>query len=255
MSRDHLVIFDTQIKPGTPTQHLRAIGNYIVEHRPDVLIHIGDHFDMHSLSSYDRGTKAGECARYNDDVEAGIDAMRVLLSPMYKLKRRQKRDKKKQYSPEMHFCLGNHEERIARYVNSNPTLDGKVGYGDLKLKEVGWTVHDYLSPVFVDGVQYVHFVQNRNSPNAKSSSKSSLDQTKCTTIQGHRPTLDISTGWSDSVGMLWSITCGSSYTHDEVYKKAQGNKHWRGVLHCRNVENGDFDPTFIRLETLEKEYA
>ena len=51
--KKHLVIPDTQIKPGVPTNFLAWIGQYIVEKRPDVVVHLGDHWDMPSLSSYD----------------------------------------------------------------------------------------------------------------------------------------------------------------------------------------------------------
>jgi len=49
----HLVIPDTQVKPNSPTDHLRWAGLYAAEKKPDVIIHIGDHFDMPSLSSWD----------------------------------------------------------------------------------------------------------------------------------------------------------------------------------------------------------
>ena len=252
---DHLVIFDMQVKPESDLSHLPAIGNYIVQHQPEKIICIGDWFDMHSLSSYDKGTKNAEGARYSDDIKAGIKAMAKMLRPVHDMNLRRVASKKKQYKPEMHFTIGNHEERIMRHVNANPLLAGTLGYHNLRLSEFGFEVHDYLTPVQVDGVEYVHFVQGRNSPRAKASSKVSLDQTKMSVTQGHRPTLDISTAWSDKDGMMWSITCGSSYLDDEDFKRAQGNQHWRGIVHKRNVKDGDFDPTFIRLSSLMEEYS
>ena len=56
----HALIPDTQSDPGTPNDHLRWIGLYVLERRPDHMIHIGDHWNMGSLSSYDRGKKAME---------------------------------------------------------------------------------------------------------------------------------------------------------------------------------------------------
>ena len=52
----HLVIPDVQVKPGHDYSFLKAIGNYIVKKRPDVIINIGDFADMPSLSSYDNGS-------------------------------------------------------------------------------------------------------------------------------------------------------------------------------------------------------
>jgi len=254
-NQDHLVIFDTQCKPGLDYPHLDALGKYIVHHKPKKIIHIGDHWDMHSLSSYDRGTKNAEGARYSEDIEAGREGMLRLLSPTTEFNRHRATLRKKQYRPEMHFLIGNHEERIKRHINANPHLDGAIGYNDFGLEDLGWTVHPFLKPVQLDGVEYVHFCQNRNSQHPKASAKASLEQTKMSVTQGHRPTLDIATAWSDKDGMMWSITCGSSYLHDEGYKGYQGNKHWRGVVHKHNVKDGDFDPTFIRLSSLMEDFG
>ena len=46
-----LVIGDTQCKPEEDLSYMSAIGKYIVDKRPDVVVHIGDHFDFPSLSS------------------------------------------------------------------------------------------------------------------------------------------------------------------------------------------------------------
>ena len=74
----HLVIPDTQVKPGVPTDNLRWFGLYAAEKMPDVIVHLGDHWDMPSLSSYDKGKRAMEGRRYRADVQAGNDGMALL---------------------------------------------------------------------------------------------------------------------------------------------------------------------------------
>mgnify|MGYP000265003130 CR=1 FL=1 len=78
----HLVIPDTQVKPNQPTEHLRWAGLYAAKKKPDVIIHIGDHWDIPSLSSWDVGKKSFEGRRYKDDIKAGLDAMEVFLEPI-----------------------------------------------------------------------------------------------------------------------------------------------------------------------------
>ena len=68
----HLVIPDCQIRPGDSTDFLRAIGNYVVSKKPDVVVCIGDFADMPSLSSYDVGKKSFEGRRYRDDIQNGV---------------------------------------------------------------------------------------------------------------------------------------------------------------------------------------
>jgi hypothetical protein len=140
--KEHMVIPDTQVRPGVPTKHLRAAGRYMVAKKPDVVVFLGDHWDMHSLSSYDRGTRKAEGARYQEDIDAGLEAMELFLGPLRAYNRVRARNKKKQYNPRLVFCLGNHEERIMRYVNANPSLVGKCGYHDLCLEEMGFEVYD-----------------------------------------------------------------------------------------------------------------
>ena len=67
----HLIIPDTQVRPGVPTDHLKWIGQYALEKRPERIIHIGDHYDMPSLSHYDKGKLQAEGRRYKDDIVAG----------------------------------------------------------------------------------------------------------------------------------------------------------------------------------------
>jgi len=253
-NRSHIVIGDGQVKPWSDLRHIGPLGKYLLDSKPDVIVCIGDWWDMPSLSSYDKGTKRAEGLRYNEDIHAGKKAMWNLLKPIRKYNEKMKLQKKGLYKPEMHFTLGNHEERIARHIQANPLLSGQIGYQDLCLKEFGFQMHDFLTPVIVDGIEYVHYVQNRNSPRPKSSSKLSLDQTKMSVTQGHRPCLDIHTDWADDKGMMWSITVGSTYLDDEHYKGAQCNKHWRGIVHKFHVKDGSFDPLFLSLESLMEMY-
>lgn len=48
MSKKHLVVADTQVKPNHDLSYMSAIGEYIAHKKPDVIVHIGDHFDMES---------------------------------------------------------------------------------------------------------------------------------------------------------------------------------------------------------------
>ena len=48
MSR-HLVIPDTQVKPGVCVNHLNALGHYILDQQPDTIVMLGDWADMPSL--------------------------------------------------------------------------------------------------------------------------------------------------------------------------------------------------------------
>ena len=71
-----LCIGDTQVKPGIDLGYLDRVGKYLVEKEPDIVVHLGDHWDLPSLSSYDVGKKSFEGRRY---VEAPTNTMRNIL--------------------------------------------------------------------------------------------------------------------------------------------------------------------------------
>ena len=150
-----LFIPDCQVKPGVPIDHLYALSKFIVHRRPDVIVNVGDFWDLPSLSSYDFGKKAMEGRRVHEDIEAGNKAMRIMLNGLRTLQRRQRENKKRVYTPEMHFCIGNHEERIKRHVESNPQLDGLLSYDNLDLR--GWKVHDFRDVFAVAGICFSHY--------------------------------------------------------------------------------------------------
>lgn len=250
-----LVIPDTQCKTGVPLDHLQACGNYIVDKRPDVIVHLGDHWDMPSLSSYDKGTKRSEGRRVQEDIEAGLQGMEVLLAPLCALQSRQRANKKRVYTPRMIFCIGNHEERIMRHVNSNAQLDGFLGYKDLKLNDMGWEVYDFLEPVTIQGFTFAHYFYNPNSGRPYGGQiQNKINKIKTSFVQGHCQGLEIGTETTNAGTKIWGIVAGSFYMHEEEYKGYQGNGHWNGILMLHNVKGGDCSPCIINMDYLLKRY-
>lgn len=257
MMRDHLLIPDTQVHQGVPLAHLSALGNLIVDRRPDVIVMIGDWADMPSLSSYDRGTRGFEGRRYQQDVESAYTAMRELLTPLRQLQGRQRRNKERIYRPQMVMTLGNHENRIERATQAHPELHGTISVDDLRFEEWGWHVLPFLQPIEIDGVTYVHYVQNNNSPNAIGRAHLIAQRRHGSFSCGHQPGLDyyVSAGITPhNHRRVQCIIAGSFYAHDETYRGYQGNQHWRGVVYKSNVRDGEYDPEFISLESIVENY-
>ena len=108
-SKRILCIPDTQCKPDVDLSYMTAIGRYIADKQPDVIVHLGDAVDFPSLSSYDKGKRSFEGRRLKADLEAGHEGMERLVLPMRELQERQRANKKKVYNPRMVLTLGNHE--------------------------------------------------------------------------------------------------------------------------------------------------
>lgn len=246
----HVIIPDTQCKPDTPTDHLLWAGRYIGEQlggkRNVTVVHLGDHWDMPSLSSYDRGKKSMEGRRYIDDIRAGNEGMGMLVGAM--------KEAAPKWKPRRIFLHGNHEDRISRAANDNAELDGAVSLDHLDLS--AWEAYPYLEPVWVDGVCYAHVFVNPMSGRPYGGSNV---ETRIKTL-GHSFTMGHQQGlWygirSTLRGMQHGLVAGSYYIHDEDYKGPQGNAHWRGIVVCHDVRDGTYDPMFVSLAYLERRYG
>ena len=249
------VIPDTQVKEDVPLEHLLYAGKYIAEKKPDYIVHIGDHWDMPSLSSYDVGKKSFEGRRYHKDVEAGNMAMDLFLQPIkaeLAKNARKKRNKKKTWNPELHFTLGNHEQRIMRAVEKDAILEDTIGYDDLNLED--WIVHDFLEPVNIEGVMFSHYFTSGVMGRPVSSAKALLAKKHMSCIMGHVQDRDIAYDIKADGTRLTSIFAGIFYQHDEGYLGAQGNSSWRGIWMLNEVANGTFDEMPISLDYLRSKY-
>jgi hypothetical protein len=253
MSIRHFIIPDTQVKPGVPTDHLVAAANYCIEKRPDKIIHIGDHWDMQSLGTYDVGKKSFEGRTYEADVTAGNEAMDLFMNPIIKEMGRSASNHKKRWKPEFHFFIGNHEDRINRAVEADRKLEGTIGLHDLAL-QFPWKVHNYLEPVIIDGVAYCHYFTSGLLGRPVTSARALLIKKHMSCVMGHVQKRDIAYDYNAEGHQLTAIFTGCFYQHDEGYLNPQGNRHWRGAWMLNNVENGSFDEMPLNIKYLLETY-
>lgn len=249
LGKMHLVIPDTQQKPGVRSDHLEWIGNYIVEKKPDVIIHIGDHWDMPSLSSYDKGKLSYEGRRYAKDVKAGRDAMDRLFKPIDDYNR----TATEKYNPQREFMMGNHEQRIVRMVDETPGLEGKCSLDDLGIKDYGWTVNPFLQVKKIDGIEYAHYFTSGAMGRPTSSARALGTARQGSATMGHVQHTDV---FFHPKTQKIAMFCGTCYLHDEGYLGPQGNATRRQIVVKHEVDGeGLYDPMFVSLAFLEKSYS
>lgn len=147
--------------------------------------------------------------------------------------------------------------RIMRHVEANPELEGFLSYDNLRYKEFGWEVYDFLEPAILNGVVYCHFMPNPMTGKPYGGAALNiLKQVGESFCMGHKQTLDVATRFLPASGkQQWAIIAGACYSHDEGYKGYQGNKHWRGIVVKHNVRQGTFNPMFIDLNYLQSRYG
>lgn len=250
-----LFIPDCQVKPGVDISYLTWIGEYIVAKKPDIVVNGGDFADMPSLSSYDVGSRSFEGRRYKADIESAIKGMETLLAPIKTYNNRMRRTRHAQYVPRLVGLYGNHEHRIVKATEKDSKLDGTLSLDDLKYKEFGWEMYDFLEVVVIEGVAFSHYFTSGMLGRPVSSAAQCLAKKHMSCVQGHQQGLQIATGHRADGFPITCIIAGSCYTHNEDYLGPQGNKHWRGVIMLHEVENGGFDPMFISLKYLKEKYG
>lgn len=256
----HFLLPDVQAKPGVDFKHLTAAANYIVEHKPDVIVCLGDFADMPSLSQYEKpGSKATEGARYSEDIKFTHLAMETFLKPIEDYNYQRKLWKEKQYKPRMVMLMGNHDEgRIRRAIEENPRhFEGVISVDDLKYKEYGWEVIPFLNIIEIDGILYSHYFINTDSAMKNPLGGTITNRLKSigrSFVQGHTQGLQVGMRELPNGVRERGIVAGSFYSHDEAYMGPQGNPHWRGCLMLTEVKDGDYCLCELSLEYLIKRW-
>lgn len=254
--RRHIFIPDTQVKPGVPTEHLEWIGQYIVDKRPDVVVHIGDHADMPSLSYWDRGKIQFEGRRYKADIEAANEAWDLLNAPLDQHNATKRRHKGKQYLPRRVITLGNHEQRIVTAVEQDAKLEGTIGLHDLNYADHGWEVIPFLRSIEIDGLFYCHYFANPMTGKPYGGMpETMLKNIGYSFVMGHQQVKKMAEVWLGNGEVRRAMICGSCYLHSEEYKGPQGNNHFRGIMVLNEVRDGNYDLMEVSLDYLARHYT
>ena len=160
------------------------------------------------------------------------------------------------YSPELHFTLGNHENRINIATECDAKLDGFLSINNLNYADLGWTVHDFLKPVEIDGVHYAHYFYNPMSgrPYGGESILTKLKNIGFSFTMGHQQTYQTGLRELNNGRIIRGLIHGSGYLHDEEYKGYQGNGHRRGIIIKHEVFEGDYDLMEVSFDYLCRKY-
>jgi hypothetical protein len=253
----HLVLPDAHVKDGESLERFTWFSKLILDLQPDVVINIGDFFDMESLCSFDVGHSYFEGRRLRRDLEAGWTAQDLIRDPI--IRRKKKR-------PRFVALEGNHEWRLTKARSKNITLlDGIVDHRAFGWTDQGWEWYPYVGDtpavIQIDGIHYTHFVTTQATSNAMSGvniASSILAKTMRTVVQGHTHSLDIHRKVNVAGDAQWGIVTGC-YIEDlnSVRYAGTGAKNWwSGVVYIEGIKDGTFeDIQFISMKTLRETYS
>ena len=215
--RRHLVLPDAQVKPGSDTIHCEWAANAVLDYRPDVIVIIGDWWDLPSLSTHELpGSKEAEGRNVREDIDAGNAAFERFYKPIRKEVDRTVSSHKRRWKPECHFLMGNHEHRMSRAIARDPKFDGMLSLEHLKTP--GFQRHEFLKIVDVDGIKYCHYFPNPFSGKPIGGTiVSRLNNIGSSFTQGHQQGfLYASKQCPDHV--KHGLACGRFYLENEHYR-------------------------------------
>jgi hypothetical protein len=254
LGKTHLIISDQHSHYQHSNRRAEWLGRLILDVKPDVVINIGDCFDMPSLSGYDKGKRSFQGRTYKADIDAGIDFNDRLWGTVRKAKTK---------LPARYFFVGNHEQRIPKAIELQPELDGTIGFHDLHLSDFYDEVIGYEGSapgsLEIDGVTYAHYfisgIMGR-SISGEHHATSLLNRHYQSLTCGHSHLADLCFRTTASGRKIIGCVAGvyQDYISDWCGKEVQ-KLWWPGVVIKRDVENGVYNPQFISLKDIKREYA
>lgn len=229
------------------------IGEYIRDSRPDIVVDLGDVFDMPSLASFDKGRAAFQGRSYAKDIEAGNEYLDRLWSTVKKSKRK---------LPRRVFLVGNHEQRIDRAIDQQPELKGVLGYGDLQLDRYYDEVVHYNGntpgTIEIEGIHFAHYFVSGVMGRAIGGEHigySLISKGFASSTQGHTHTLDYCIRTAAGGKRVQGLVAGCLVDYPSSWAGESQKLWWSGVIMKRNVEDGQYDPEFVSLNSLKAAYG
>lgn len=241
-----LVVPDAHARPQEGNARFTALGNFIEEKSPDVVVNIGDLADMGSLSSYDKGTFHAEGRRYKDDLNAVRDALKRIHKPS--LRRR---------PITWYLTLGNHEHRITRASTETPELYGTLTLEDLHYEKYGYHVVPYLKPLTINGVVFQHYFTSgiMGRPiSGENHARTLVKKNYISSVCGHSHARDY---WEDVRAdgqKTFGLVVGCFDTGPHHYTTEQ-KRWWSGLVILHEVQDGRAEPAFYSTDYILRKYG
>ena len=261
-----LVIGDAHADPNFSNERFTAAGNFILDHRPDNIVEIGDFGNLDSISFHNKGRPLlKEGMRLKDDLDSMVDAHNKLMTPLRKFNKLRGSWRKKQYRPNLLKFLGNHEDRVKRYVAEIPELEGFVPDSDLVGAERdGWEIVPYREYRHIGGVAFTHVPMNTgvNKPICgKYICARAAEQSQTTVVFGHQHSRQIHSLNRNSPDGKYGqrvdgICVGCYFDYEPEY--VRGNEGtlnwWRGLILLTHVRPGEVDIQTFDIERIKGDY-
>lgn len=253
MDKVHLIIPDPHAHPNHDNERADWLGHLILDLKPDVVVNLGDMWDMPSMASYDKGKKSFQGRTFKADIDAGLEFDDRMWAPIRRAKKRR---------PRSIFIEGNHEYRLKRAIDLQPELDGVISFDDLDLNRNYDDVVEYTGGtpgiIEVDGIVYCHYATSgvMGRPiGGEHPAYSLLSKQFQSVTQGHIHVFNHCTRTNIEGRRIHGLIAGVYQDYDSDWA-GEINKLWsRGVVIKRGVSDGNYDLEWISIDRLKAAYS
>ena len=245
----YFVFADAHVQPDTSLDHLERMGNLVVNARPEYIVNLGDFGSYDSLSHWDVGKpKLMEGRRIARDLRSVTAGLYRFFLPIIELQEKQRHDKKRVYRPTIIWCDGNHEDRVARYVEHTPVLEDVIPTQlELFPEELDYRViHHvpYKDYVTINGISFTHapITANAQAVSGKYALHRALEPFNTHIVFGHLHRYEIVNKYKHGTGGLQqAISCGCSFLHELEYSKGAANDYFKCCMLLTQRNDGLLD--------------
>jgi len=258
MSTKTAIVFScAHSDPSVPNDRFDLLGELIYDINPTYVIDLGDGADMKSLNSFDtRYPEAIVSQNYERDVEHYNEAMDRL---------RKKPSVRKYKKPFWIGFEGNHENRVKKAIAHDPRLQGDkygISFGHLQTDHWFDEYHEYRNsaPAIADydGVSYAHFFSSGNFGTAMSGvhhAYTLLQNRNYSSTCGHSHKRSMYFKDSAHPNPIIGLVAGCFKGGEEGWAGQSNLEWWKGCVIKREIENGVYEPEFVSLDRLKREYG
>lgn len=253
-----LVVGDCHVSDDDDLNRFKFLGQFIVDKRPEYVIFMGDFLTFQCLSGWDKDKRLKmEGKRYKKEIDAGNKALDIIFYPLGEMQDRQRRNKEKIYRPEVIYLNGNHEDRLDRYLQYDPTFEGLVSVEkDLKLKERGIQFVPYREYYTLNGIAFTHVPFNKAKEICGVNITRKASQVMFgSVVFAHVHSMEYEGfkrhGQEDLQQIL---TAGCFFEKNEDYIHGRITEYWRGLILLDSWKKGRFDIETFSLDRLRMMY-
>jgi predicted phosphodiesterase len=243
MSKKVIVVGDAHVDEFQELGRFKLLNALIRSTKPDYVVIIGDFLSLNCLSAWDRNKRLTmEGLRYFAEIEAGNTALDLMLDRIPK-------------KTKVVYVEGNHEDRLPRYLETDPTFYGFAGIEkDLRLADRGIQYVPYKDVFYIDGVGFTHIPINGMGKGIGNPgvAQKALKLFHHSIVFGHTHTLDHAAEHRHGAPHLnQALSVGCFFEHVDEYAKGSKTDYWRGICVLDIYKENRFDVATYSLGRLE----